>query len=126
VSKAPSTRFRLRYEGDTAVFRFVGAPTWAPSKSVSVPSAGSVDPTSEKMKSTNYIRLVKWVFAGPIALVSIPMRNAIVGRVERSLITDERLLRVDPWVISQASLESERVGGGPSPGERHNDCNHIR
>jgi hypothetical protein len=41
-------------------------------------------------------------------------------------MVDERLLCVDPWVISQASLESERVGGDLGTGERNNDCNQIR
>ena len=61
----------------------------------------------------------------PPSWVSIPLRNAILGLVERPLIMDERLLWVDLRVISKALPEREPVRGGPSPGERHNDCNQI-
>jgi hypothetical protein len=46
----------------TAVFRFVGTPPWV-LHDVSAPSAGSVDPTLEKMEAKYYIRLVKWDLA---------------------------------------------------------------
>jgi hypothetical protein len=50
----------------------------------------------------NYpIRLVKRVLTVPlVSPVSIPLRNAILGHMGRSLIMDHGLLRVEPSVVS--------------------------
>jgi hypothetical protein len=58
--------------------------------------------------------------------VSTPLRNAILGLVERSLIMDHGFLWIEPSVVSKASLESGRVGGGLCPGECQSNCNQIR
>jgi hypothetical protein len=92
LSLARKTTHHLHgLESETAVTRFVGARTWNPSRSVLVPCAASGDLSTEERKAKYHIRPVKWVLTVALSpRVSIPLRNAILGRAGESDLARQR------------------------------------